>query len=762
MDNWASQITSKLLPLLRTKFSNRFSDIISVKIAWHDLIFLTISKANALYLNEKQATDLSDLVSMRILPESIRQFENDNANIIGTQIDDLANMIYQKKLNLSELRENILNIELYISQTGVYVKEGKTSRDTTGSYYTPYQLAQSIVDKVLSSEQSKALICQKGQTPRIADLSCGGGEFFWAMQEHLKNEYGIPNEISALFFWGMDVDPIALQITICRLLYTANVADWGEIANHFYFGNPLISTDTEGSLDNKNELFALNRIYASNMGINYLLIGNLEFDIILGNPPWEKIRFEERKFFSCYESHISNAIKKDDREQAIKALENAWPELLKWSSVLSEDYKAISSKTYTHPFVKHAVFGELNTYTLFTELAYSLLSTAGICSLIVKSTLATAPAHKKLWNYLLDEKALLAIHFFENKNKVFNIDSRERFAVVTMSKTKHLSFAFSAGLLAPEDICTCTEMVVNENDIYAINPFTQMLPNISCTDDLKVLIDIHNRLPLFQEVYPYCHFGRLIHLTAHAKQIDTIQKDNNIPIFEGKFIEQYDGRYSTFAGMADSQKYATKAMAKKNNVTDGIKPLPESRFFVDIKLWTKFTEQYGEAYSLCWRSLTSPTNARTTIAMILPTCPTCQSIQILQTQNTQDLLIMLALFNSLPFDYFVRLKMPGIDLTQSVIKQIPVPSKETYDQQLYFNQRTVPLKNHIFSCVYYLLKNESRLDGLLKEIENDIYTLNTDLTIDAVKKMLDTLFARAYNLSNQEYSEIQKTFPKYK
>lgn len=93
-----------------------------------------------------------------------------------------------------------------------------------------------------------------------------------------------------------------------------------------------------------------------------------------------------------------------------------------------------------------------------------------------------------------------------------------------MSKIKQASFAFSAGLLAPADMYACSEVIVNESDVVAINPFTKMIPNVSCTEDLKVLVEIHNRLPLFQEVYPNCHFGRLIHLTAHAKQIDTVQK----------------------------------------------------------------------------------------------------------------------------------------------------------------------------------------------------------------------------------------------
>ncbi len=213
--------------------------------------------------------------------------------------------------------------------------------------------------------------------------------------------------------------------------------------------------------------------------------------------------------------------------------------------------------------------------------------------------------------------------------------------------------------------------------------------------------------------------------------------------------------------MPDDKKYASKATATKCEEINGIKPLPESRFFVKKELWDKYTTQYDQSFSLCWRSLTSPTNARTTIAMILPSCPTCQSIQMLQTENNTDLIMLLALFNSLPFDYFVRVKMPGIDLTQSVIRQIPVPAKESYEQSVKLNGRMEKLKTHIISCVYYLLENEERLCDLLSHFKEHVYPLTPKTSAVDVRKMLDYLFACAYQISEQAYEEIVKSFPKY-
>lgn len=44
--------------------------------------------------------------------------------------------------------------------------------------------------------------------------------------------------------------------------------------------------------------------------------------------------------------------------------------------------------------------------------------------------------------------------------------------------------------------------------------------------------------------------------------------------------------------MPDGTKYASKASARKNEEIDGVKPIPESRFFIDKTFWDKFIVKY--------------------------------------------------------------------------------------------------------------------------------------------------------------------------
>lgn len=51
------------------------------------------------------------------------------------------------------------------------------------------------------------------------------------------------------------------------------------------------------------------------------------FDCILGNPPWERIKLQEKEFFASRSAAIANAVNKAAREKLIKELPNKNPEL---------------------------------------------------------------------------------------------------------------------------------------------------------------------------------------------------------------------------------------------------------------------------------------------------------------------------------------------------------------------------------------------------------------------------------------------------
>ena len=750
-----NEIADYLLSAVKEKFKHEISNIPEILTYWHNVVYLFFSSVNYRRLLNTADVDFANMLSLGLIPLYLYDLFVMDKFIIEQHIKDAVEVYSSMDQDVNETRQQLLNIELDFTGDKIRYFSDKVCRDNTGAYYTPQGLALEIIQKAFRGRKF-----EQDSKYRIADFSCGGGDFFLAAMKYLHEEYGIEKKTSATWFYGVDIDPIALQICIVNLLQFSDRDDWKSIVSHFVFGNPLIISDHEHNEEEKNRLFATKRLYSVGLGMDRKYF-DYTFDIVVGNPPWEKIRFEERKFFRGISDAISSMPQKSERDKAVEKLKETWPIVFEWREKVSNEYSKMTSAHYIHSKIKEAISGELNTYALFTELAYNMLSENGLLALVVKSTLVTAPVNQKLWMRLLDDNAVKGVYLFENRKKIFSIDSRERFIILILAKELTSGFEFAAGLTEPTELCSERTVILETEDLQKINPITKTIPNVGNTKEIDFLRRSHSQFKLFSEVYPNCHFGRLIHLTAHAASISRIPSSSNVPVYEGKFLEQYDARYATFRGMAESKKYANKASATKNDPdADGYKDWPESRFFVEHELWNKYLNQYSEKYSLCWRSLTSPTNRRTMLAMILPTSPTCQSVQMLQTADEEELVMLLALFNSIPFDYFVRIKMPGLDLTQSVIKQIPVPSPKEYEDEYVFNGVSCTLKKHILSYTVNLLKTEARLASLIRAFEGKIYAVEvTD--VEENKKMIDLLFKKAYHLDDDSYKELLLSFSKY-
>jgi hypothetical protein len=136
------------------------------------------------------------------------------------------------------------------------------------------------------------------------------------------------------------------------------------------------------------------------------------------------------------------------------------------------------------------------------------------------------------------------------------------------------------------------------------------------------------------------------------------------------------------------------------------------------------------------------------IAALAPFQPTIQSVQLLQTPDVADLVLIAGLFNSATFDTLVRLKIPGIDLTQSVVQQIPVPGRKRMAQQVTFGNHRDSLRRHIERRVAQLYSNEPELGPLFDYLSPTTRSaMNVDRAV--LVEEIDRLVFMAYGLNGE-------------
>lgn len=773
MSNQIHIIQNAITTTISEIFRGEFRRICEVKKAVLHLEAIYFCHGTC-YLLKRENMPIKDQLALyqriELIPQSTTEFFENNRECIINNWPEESALAAKPEI----LYDALLASEFCVQPERVGYKIDKVSRDIAGAYYTSSDFSAQITYRALESymdrkrrraiDSDSFACCNEYENITFLDYSCGCGEFLLAVIQYFDNHVlGYSRKKLATQLRGVDVNPIALMITIARIVSAVEAEDdenlLREVAKNFIVGNPLLHSDKIAPLEVRFDNFALNRLYAETEGINCLELEQQNL-VVLGNPPWEKLRFEERAFFRPVCPAISAISQKNKREKEIKKLAVNWLELLEYYQLLQDDYASVKKEIPKHPLLKVSLVGELNTYAMFAELASRLTEKDGFAAIIVKSALVTSTCYSSCFRHFVNQGSLSEVFLFDNREKLFQIDSREKFCVLFFGGEHAGGIKVHYGLTKQEQILSSVPINVTSEELELINPETGLLPNVADSKEFSFLLRTHRSLSVFAKEFSKCHFGRLVHLTAHAEHISTKSEKTRVPIYEGKFIEQYDNRFSTFAGMSADERYQAKASARRQPGDSFVapKPAPECRYFIDKKFWESFLDRYDQPYSLCWRSLTSPTNQRTMIASIIPSMPTCQSVQLLQTTPVEDLLMILALFNSKVFDFFVRLKMGGIDLTQSVVRQIPVPFREAWNSMVTLHGVDYTALDAVRALERLLYRNEPDLCGLWDGVPEIKNADNYFKTAADVREEIDKIIFQMYGLTSAEEKMVRNSF----
>ncbi len=648
--------------------------------------------------------------------------------LLSTEEIDDVNVIYQ----------DFLSVDYIVRDRKVIFEGGKNSRDTLGSYYTQEDFAYEISRKAIDEYINNCDSCPEEIS--VADFSCGCGAFLLAARKYCAQK-----NIRAKIL-GVDVDPIAVMIARARLY---NAEETKDTFVKVVLGNPLLK---ENRCIQKIDSFCMalkGRFYNSYLGI----VIDGKYDIEIGNPPWEKIRFEEKKFLSHYVPN--NLI--DTKQNRKKTIDKASKNNKEFYFALLGDYEKAKVEIKLNSAFEYTKAGELNTYALFTEFALNRAEKNGVIGLIVKSSLLKMPVYSMFLKSVMDSKKIYEVYMFVNRNKIFNIDAREEFSVIFFKDQNQEDLKIAVDIDAYKAFYEKEKIILSQKTLELLNPETGMIPNIRSNEELNFLCRVYSCNPMFGELYKESHFGRLVHLTNHSQYIVNNDIPGYLPVYEGKFIELYTGKYATFCGVEDEGKYKNKATARIiTNITGD--EYPESRFFIQSDAWHNISKNFTGDYIVAWRSLTSATNRRTMLATILPLIPTCQSVQLLQIADEEKMLEVLVLFNSIIFDYIVRLKMAGLDLTQTIIKQIPVPKEDNYNKVVCFYGKETTIKKHILSRLKVLYEDDVRVSNLFEN--SKCYSIETRNRRQIIAE-LDVLVGALYGLDKTEVKKIAGKFNKY-
>jgi len=157
------------------------------------------------------------------------------------------------------------------------------------------------------------------------------------------------------------------------------------------------------------------------------------FDVILSNPPWERIKLQEQEFFAARDPQIASAPNKAERAKLIKELPQKNPGLH------AEFTAAVHAADCASKFLRHSARcpltarGDINTYAVFAETIRRLLSPTGRAGVILPTGIATDATCQDFFADLNQQGRLVSLFDFENRDAVFPAVHRSyKFCLLTL------------------------------------------------------------------------------------------------------------------------------------------------------------------------------------------------------------------------------------------------------------------------------------------------------------------------------------------
>lgn len=413
------------------------------------------------------------------------------------------------------------------------------------------------------------------------------------------------------------------------------------------------------------------------------------FDVVLGNPPWERIKLQEQEFFASKDPAIASAKNKAERQKLIDKLLVTNPPLAhEFSQAKHESEDEALFARESGRFLLTSV-GDMNTYALFSEGFRSLLGSRGRAGLIVPTGIATDDTTKAFFGDLTTTRTLAGLLDFENREGLFPaIDSRIKFCLLTLAgqAVDQAEFVFFAtGVEQVSD--TRRRFSLAPAEIALFNPNTRTMPIFRTKADAELTRKIYQRVPVLENEAtgenPWgVRFGTLFHMSNDSGLFRSERGPDLVPLYEAKLMHQYDHRWATYVGED------VRVLTDDEKADPGVTLTP--RYWVERaevdKALTKTDKagntlwQWDRGWLLGWRDIARATDERTAIISVLPRVGAGNKIPLLFPEQDSSPLLsaLLANFLSIPFDYSARQKIGGTTLNFFLIKQFPVVGPSAY------------------------------------------------------------------------------------
>ena len=493
------------------------------------------------------------------------------------------------------------------------------------------------------------------------------------------------------------------------------------------------------------------------------------FDVIVGNPPWDKTKFADTDFFPQYHSNyrsLKNTEKAAVQKRLLESehIASAYAAALAAGDAANEYYKDKAV------FPLNKGFGDGNLFRLFVERNLGLLSPGGNLSYVLPSALMFEEGSTELRRYIFAKCRLAFFHSFENNRGIFpDVHRSYKFASIQVVKSSPaendpaIDTAFY--VLDPADLQRPDVHVPYPlATVKALSPDQWALMELRDGGDLPILQKCYSAFPALSA--QWLNFRRELHMTDDKDLFIEKQAPGLLPLYEGKMIWQYSHVFEAPQYWLDSAAFDERMHKKELHrmAQDLGAPRSEISNYVDrVRFDREFTR-------LAFREIARDTDERTLIFSLLPKNCGLGHTLFANTTKTyrrdQDngvgitavsplrLLFALAWFNSVPADWVGRF-MIQIHVSLTYLYRLPMP--QPTDAEILSSPDYAQLaKNALLLTLAASWDDFAELAPLFGITRPDVPV--TAKAKDQLRAQNDQTVARLYGITDTEFAHLLCSF----
>jgi hypothetical protein len=492
------------------------------------------------------------------------------------------------------------------------------------------------------------------------------------------------------------------------------------------------------------------------------------FDIIVGNPPWDKTKFADSDFFPQYHSNY-RSLKNTEKAAVQKRLLDS--EHIAAAYEATQTGRDVANNYYKAAFSLNKGAGDGNLFRFFVECNLGLLAAGGSLNYVLPSALMFEEGSMALRKHIFTLCHMPFFWSFENNKGVFpDVHRSYKFALMQVVNTPPDS-AQPSIIDTAFYVLDPAELAQAERHIpYPLATLEALSPNQWALMELRDGAD----LPILEKCYgayaalspTWLDFRNELHMTSDKVLFIEKAAPGLLPLFEGKMIWQYSHVFDEPQYWLETEAFDACLKSKELHRMAQDLGVPKT----EVTKHASAVRYDREFVRLGFRDIASDTNERSLIFGLLPkSCGIGNTINIsipktyvrsedggvtTQSVSTLRLLFALAWFNSLPVDWLARF-MIQIHANKTYLYRLPMPQPS--DDEIRTNPDYAQLaKNALLLSLAASWDDFAELAPLF-EVQRTDLPQNAKAQ-DTLRAQNDKIVARLYGITSDELVHLLRSF----